>query len=195
MRVLELRCDLDLPLEALTVHSGGQLRREDFDDYLSSQGMLGRGEYATHPAAYQLVVDAVGGGERGSESVAEGVSHGVRTVAPGQRGVRSTYVEAASRVTPYVRHSGPSHRFVVDGFVTDSEPFSNPAFDTNAPSARYGVRTGFIPERSTGKRFWRGNHLRKTSLSVVAGCNRRGAEAAGGRKKPRFRSNGRDTGG
>ena len=126
MRVLKLRRDLDLPLEPLTVHPGGQLRRQDFDDYLSSQGVLGRGEYAAHPAAYQLVVDPVGGGERGSESVAEGVGHGVRTLAPGQCGVRSTYVKAASRVTPYVRHSGSSHRFVVDGFVTDSEPFAHP---------------------------------------------------------------------
>ena len=97
MRVLELRCDLDLPLEPLTVHSGGQLRREDFDDYLSSQGVLGRGEYATHPATYQLVVDAVGGGERGSEAVAEGVSHGVRGV--GTRSARSSFNLCGGSVT------------------------------------------------------------------------------------------------
>jgi hypothetical protein len=136
--MLELRCDLDLPLEPLTVHAGGQLRRKDLDDYLSSQGVLGRGEHAAHPAAYQLVVDPVGGGERGSKTVAEGVSHGVRALAPGQRGIRSSYVWAASRVTPYVRHIGPSHRFVVDGFVTDSEPFSYPR------SALTHHRTGMV---------------------------------------------------
>ena len=76
--MLQLRGDLDLALEPLAVHAGRQLGRQHLDDDLPAERVLGRGEHAAHAAADQLVVDPVGGGERGGEAIAEGVGHSVR---------------------------------------------------------------------------------------------------------------------
>ena len=105
MRVLELRCDLDLSLEPLAVHARGKLRREHLDDYFSAERVLGRGENAAHSSADELLVDAVGGGERRGESVAEVVGHNVR------RGNRVCVKWIKLRGRDVARNAnGPTHR-------------------------------------------------------------------------------------
>ncbi len=79
VRVLQLSCDLDLALKSLAVHSGRELGRQHLDHDLPAERVLRGREDTTHPAAGQLVVDPVGGRQRGGESVAEGVVHSGRS--------------------------------------------------------------------------------------------------------------------
>ncbi len=69
--MLQLGGELDLPLEPLLIHLGGHLGRQHLDDHLARESDLLGEEDATHPAAAQLALDAVGvtqgGGEAGFE--------------------------------------------------------------------------------------------------------------------------------
>jgi hypothetical protein len=58
--VLQLCGELDLPPEALDVHSGAHLGREDLDDHLAPETRLLRQEDAAHTSAAKLTLDAVG---------------------------------------------------------------------------------------------------------------------------------------
>jgi hypothetical protein len=83
--MLELRRDLNLALEPFAVHTRGKLGREDLDDHLATECVLGRREHTTHPTTGQLIVDPVGRSERCSEAIAERVGHGVRSIGGSER--------------------------------------------------------------------------------------------------------------
>jgi len=56
VRVLELRRDLDLAAESITVHAGGEGGRKDFDHNIPIQRALRREEHSAHAAARQLAL-------------------------------------------------------------------------------------------------------------------------------------------
>ncbi len=64
VRVLKLRGNLHLAAEPAAVYFGSQLRRKNFDDYLSSKYPVGCNEHTTHPATTELALDFVCSGER-----------------------------------------------------------------------------------------------------------------------------------
>ncbi len=63
--------ELDFPLEAVDVHTGGHFRRQEFDDDLAVEGLLFRQEHPTHTATAQLLVQAVRVTEGRLEAVEE----------------------------------------------------------------------------------------------------------------------------
>src|SRR6266487_2186187 len=64
VRVLELCRDENLALEALHVHAGRELGREDFDDDFPPQCRLLGHENTRHSAAAELALERIGGAER-----------------------------------------------------------------------------------------------------------------------------------
>src|SRR4029078_2471341 len=64
MRMLQLRCDLDLATETVTIHPGSQLRGKDLDHNLAAEPAVRGHEDATHPSAGKLALDVVKGRER-----------------------------------------------------------------------------------------------------------------------------------
>ena len=73
-RIVKLRRDLYLTTEAFAVHPRGQLRRQHFDDDLSSEQSIDGDEDAAHTAASQLVVELVVGAQSALEMLRK-VSH------------------------------------------------------------------------------------------------------------------------
>src|SRR5690349_12601833 len=116
--MLQLGRDLDLALEPLAIDARRQLGRQHLDHDLAAECVLGRRENAAHPAANELVAQAVGGSQRCGQSFAEVVSHGCGAYL-GK--VRSSYADAMSCVTSLVRHSGRSNRAVVSRRFKGSE--------------------------------------------------------------------------
>ena len=57
--MVEARGELNLPAKPLSVHSGGEIRRQNLYDYLPLELRFRGDEHARHPAARQLPVDAV----------------------------------------------------------------------------------------------------------------------------------------
>src|ERR1043165_9507024 len=81
--MLEPGGELDLALEALDADTGGHLRRQHLDDDLAAQaGLLGE-EDPAHPAAAQLLLDAVGIAERRLEAGLEVLDVGLRGMTGG----------------------------------------------------------------------------------------------------------------
>ena len=71
VRVLKSGGELDLALEALDVYGRARLRGQDLDDNLPAEpGLLGE-EDTAHPAAAQLLQDAVGAAEGGLQALLE----------------------------------------------------------------------------------------------------------------------------
>ena len=64
MRVLELCGELDLSAEPLDAQTGGEVRRQDFDDDGPVERCLRGHEDASHPAAAELLADTVRRTER-----------------------------------------------------------------------------------------------------------------------------------
>ena len=66
--VLQRRRQLDLAPEPLDVHAGSEVGGEHFDDDPAAERALLGNEHAAHPAAAQLLVDAIGAPDRGLET-------------------------------------------------------------------------------------------------------------------------------
>src|SRR5688572_26089163 len=71
MRMLERSGELDLAAEPLHVDTRCQLRREDLDNHLPSQGGLSGYEDPTHSAAAELALDGVRATQRALETVSQ----------------------------------------------------------------------------------------------------------------------------
>ena len=71
MRVLEPGGELDLALEAVDAHAGGELGRQHLDDDLAAERGARREEDARHAAAAELALDGVCVTEREPEPVDE----------------------------------------------------------------------------------------------------------------------------
>ena len=65
--MLQPRCDLDLAAEAVDVHAGNQLGREQLDHDAATERCLFGHEHARHATAAELTLDGVRGAERGLE--------------------------------------------------------------------------------------------------------------------------------
>src|SRR5689334_12529731 len=69
VRMLELRGDHDLALEALGAHSRRKIGRQDFhNDAAAERALLGE-KHATHPAAADLALQRVSGAQRGLQLI------------------------------------------------------------------------------------------------------------------------------
>src|SRR5688572_18409336 len=64
VRVLQLRGELNLPLEPLEVDCGGQLGREKLDDDFPVESRVGRHKDARHAATAELVLEGVSTAKR-----------------------------------------------------------------------------------------------------------------------------------
>ena len=71
MRVLELRRDEDLAMEALAVDSGGEIGRENLDDDVAREASVMRDEHARHSPTRKLALEPVALAETGLEAVSE----------------------------------------------------------------------------------------------------------------------------
>src|SRR5205823_2454391 len=65
VRMLELCGNLDLSAESRAVDAFGELRREELDDNLSAEELVGCDEHAAHSAAAHFALDVVGVRKRG----------------------------------------------------------------------------------------------------------------------------------
>ena len=74
VRLLQRRRHADLALEALGADSGGELRREDFDDDFAAEPDFVGDEDARHAAAAELALEGVGSTQRRLELCLE-VTH------------------------------------------------------------------------------------------------------------------------
>jgi hypothetical protein len=135
--MLELRCDLNLPLKSLPIHARREVGRQHLDHDLAAERVLRSREDAAHPAPDQLVIDPVGGRERCGKSFAEGVGHSERS---GRRWSVGSFKLRGLAVTrngglaaPSSDTSALSHRFTNSRFMTDSERFLHVCRGTKAP--------------------------------------------------------------
>jgi hypothetical protein len=71
MRMLELRRDEDLAMEALAVDSSGEVGRENLDDDVAREASVMRDEHARHSATRKLALEPVALAETGLEAVSE----------------------------------------------------------------------------------------------------------------------------
>ena len=80
VRVLQLRDELDLAMEAIEADAAGEIGREQLDHDLTIEPSLGGEKDVTHASAAELALDGVGVAECGLEAGREGRSWAGRVV-------------------------------------------------------------------------------------------------------------------